>query len=313
MITGLIREFQVGLLEGKVVLVTGAGRGVGRCIALDAAKEGAKVVVNDLGGDETGKGGEIGPAQAVVEEIKAMGGEAVADGHSVADWDSAHRIIERVVDTFGRLDGVVNNAGILRDKIFHKMERDEFESVVQVHLFGYFYVSRAAATVFRERNRGAFVHMTSTSALIGNFGQANYMAAKLGVVGLSKSIAMDMQRFNVRSNAIAPFAWTRLAGTIPETTPEEKKRVEGLKRLRPELISPFAVALLTDQAAKVTGQVFGTRANEIFLFSQARPIKTIHTSDGWSAQTVADRVFPALQGSLYPLDRSGDVFTWDPV
>jgi NAD(P)-dependent dehydrogenase (short-subunit alcohol dehydrogenase family) len=303
----------VGLLEGKVVLVTGAGRGVGRCIALDAAKEGAKIVVNDLGGDETGEGGEIGPAQAVVAEIRALGGEAVADGHSISDWDSAHRIIEHARDAFGRLDSVVNNAGILRDKIFHKMERDEFESVVQVHLLGYFYVSRAAATVFREQNGGAFVHMTSTSGLIGNFGQANYMAAKLGVVGLSKSIAMDMRRFNVRSNAIAPFAWTRLVGTIPETTPEEKKRVEGLKKLQPELIAPFAVALLTDRAAQVTGQVFGTRANEIYLFSQSRPIRTAHTSDGWTPGAIVERVLPAFDGSFFPLHRSGDVFTWDPV
>jgi len=303
----------VGLLEGKVVIVTGAGRGVGRCIALDAAKEGAKVVVNDLGGDEAGKGGEPGPAQSVAAEITALGGEAVADGNSVADWDSAHRIVQRAMETYGRLDGVVNNAGILRDKIFHKMEREEFESVVQVHLMGGFYVSRAAATVFRERNGGAYVHMTSSSGLVGNFGQANYMAAKLGIVGLSKSIAMDMGRFNVRSNAIAPFAWTRLVGTIPDNTPEEKKRVEGLKKLKPELISPFAVALLSDGAAKVTGQVFGTRANEIYLFSQSRPIKTAHTSDGWTPGAIVDRVFPAFEASFYPLHRSGDVFTWEPV
>jgi NAD(P)-dependent dehydrogenase (short-subunit alcohol dehydrogenase family) len=306
-------DAMAGMLEDKVVLVTGGGRGVGRCIALEAAREGARVVVNDLGGDEAGKGGEIGPAQSVVEEIKAMGGEAVADGGSVADWDSAHAIVKGARDTFGRLDGVVNNAGILRDKIFHKMGREEFESVIQVHLMGCFFVSRAAATVFREQNSGAFVHMTSSSGLIGNFGQANYMAAKLGIVGLSKSIAMDMQRFNVRSNAIAPFAWTRLVGTIPAATAEEKKRVEGLKKLRPELIAPFAVALLTDAAANVTGQVFGTRANEIYLFSQPRPIKTARTSDGWTARTVADRVFPAFEASFYPLHRSGDVFTWDPV
>jgi NAD(P)-dependent dehydrogenase (short-subunit alcohol dehydrogenase family) len=301
------------MLEGKVVLVTGGGRGVGRCIALEAAREGAKVVVNDLGGDETGKGGEIGPAQSVVEEIRAAGGEAVADGNSVADWDSAHAMVKKATDTFGRLDGVINNAGILRDKIFHKMEREEFESVVQVHLMGCFFVSRAAATVFREQNSGSFVHMSSTSGLIGNFGQANYMSAKLGIVGLSKAIAMDMQRFNVRSNAIAPFAWTRLVGTIPESTPEEKKRVEGLKKLKPELIAPFAVALLADAAAKVTGQVFGTRANEIYLFSQHRPLRTAHTSDGWTPSTIAERVFPAFEGSFYPLHRSGDVFTWDPV
>lgn len=303
----------MGLLDGKVVLVTGGGRGVGRCIALEAAKQGAKVVVNDLGGDELGKGSELAPANAVAEEIKAQGGEAVADGHSVADWDSAHRIVECAIDTFGRLDGVVNNAGILRDKIFHKMEREEFESVVQVHLLGGFYVSRAAASVFRQQNGGAFVHMSSSSGLVGNFGQANYMAAKLGIVGLSKSIAMDMQRFNVRSNAIAPFAWTRLVGTIPETTPEEAARVAGLKRLKPELIAAFPVALLSDAAADVTGQVFGTRANEIFLFSQARPLRNIHASEGWTPASVLERAIPALKPSFYPLDRSGDVFAWDPV
>lgn len=301
------------MLEGKVVLVTGAGRGVGRCIALDAAREGAKVVVNDLGGDETGQGGAIGPAQSVVEEIRAMGGEAVADGHSIADWTAAQRIVETAMDSFGRLDGVVNNAGILRDKIFHKMEPDEFDAVVDVHLKGYFYVSRAAATVFRAQNSGAYVHMSSTSGLIGNFGQANYMAAKLGVAALSKSIAMDMQRFNVRSNAIAPFAWTRLVGTIPESTPEEKRRVEGLKKLKPELISPFSVALLTDAAAHVTGQIFGTRANEVFLFSQPRPIRSAHAAEGWSAKSVAERIFPAFEPSFYPLQRTADIIMWDPI
>ncbi len=303
----------MGLLDGKVVIVTGGGRGVGRCIALDAAREGAKVLVNDLGGNEAGQGGEIGPAQAVVDEIKAFGGEARADGHSIADWDEAHRIVQHALDAFGRLDGVVNNAGILRDKIFHKMAREEFDDVVQVHLKGYFYVSRAAADPFRKQNQGAFVHMTSTSGLIGNFGQANYAAAKIGVVGLSKSIAMDMQRFGVRSNCIAPFAWTRLVGTIPANTPEEKKRVEGLKKLEPEKISPFAVALLSDAAANVNGQIFGTRANEIFLFGQSRPIRSVHTAEGWTPDSIVERVFPAMDASFYPLHRSGDVFSWDPI
>lgn len=303
----------MGLLEGKVVIVTGGGRGVGRCIALDAAREGAKVLVNDLGGNEAGLGGEIGPAQSVVDEIKALGGEARADGHSIADWDEAHRIVEHALDAFGRLDGVVNNAGILRDRIFHKMEREEFDDVVQVHLKGYFYVSRAAADPFRKQNGGAYVHMTSTSGLIGNFGQANYAAAKLGVVGLSKSIALDMGRFRVRSNCIAPFAWTRLVGTIPAHTPEEKKRVEGLKKLEPQKISSFAVALLADRAEGVTGQIFGTRANEIFLFSQSRPIRSVHTAEGWTPESIVDRVFPAMKDSFYPLQRSGDVFCWDPI
>jgi NAD(P)-dependent dehydrogenase (short-subunit alcohol dehydrogenase family) len=303
----------MGLLDGKVVIVTGGGRGVGRCIALDAAREGAKVLVNDLGGDEQGHGGEIGPAQAVVGEIEKLGGKALADGHSIANWDEAHRIVEHALDAFGRVDGVVNNAGILRDRIFHKMTRDEFEDIVRVHLNGYFYVSRAAAEPFRKQNSGAYVHMTSTSGLIGNFGQANYAAAKLGVVGLSKSIAMDMQRFRVRSNCIAPFAWTRLVGTIPDNTPEEKKRLEGLKKLEPEKISPFAVALLADAAEKVNGQIFGTRANEIFLFGQSRPIRSVHTADGWTPQAVVDQAFPAMEPSFYPLHRSGDVFTWDPI
>ncbi|SMF66059.1 NAD(P)-dependent dehydrogenase, short-chain alcohol dehydrogenase family [Tistlia consotensis] len=303
----------MGLLEGKVIIVTGAGRGVGRCIALEAAREGAMVVVNDLGGDESGAGGDAGPAQSVADEITAAGGQAIADGGSVAQWDSARAIVERTVRHFGRLDGLVNNAGILRDRIFHKMDPESFEAVVQVHLLGSFYMSRAAADLFRAQNSGAFVHMTSTSGLIGNFGQANYMAAKLGIVGLSKAIAMDMARFGVRSNCIAPFAWTRLVGTIPDATEEEKARVEGLKKLRPELIAPFPVALLSDDAKAVTGQVFGTRANEIFLFSQSRPVRSVHADGGWTPQTVIERAVPAMAPSFYPLERSGDVFTWDPV
>jgi NAD(P)-dependent dehydrogenase (short-subunit alcohol dehydrogenase family) len=303
----------MGLLEGKVVLVTGGGRGVGRCIALDAAREGAKVLVNDLGGDEAGRGGELGPAQSVVAEIKAMGGEARADGHSIADWKEAQLIVQHALDAYGRLDGVVNNAGILRDRIFHKMTAEDFDDVVKVHLQGYYYVSRAAADPFRKQNGGAFVHMTSTSGLVGNFGQANYAAAKLGVAGLSKSIALDMQRFRVRSNCIAPFAWTRLVGTIPAETPEEKKRVEGLKKLEPEKISSFAAALLSDAAEHVNGQIFGARANEIFLFSQPRPIRSVHAAEGWTASSIVERAFPAMQASFYPLHRSGEVFTWDPI
>lgn len=302
----------MGLLDGKVVLVTGGGRGVGRCIALEAAREGAKVVVNDLGADETGAGKDVTPAQQVVDEIVGAGGEAVANGDSVAGWDSARAIVQTAVDAFGKLDGVVNNAGTLRDCMFHKMDEETFDTVVKVHLYGSFYVSRAAAEVFRKQYSGAFVHMTSAAGLIGNMGQVNYAAAKLGIVGMSKAIAVDMERYNVRSNAIAPWAWTRLIATIPDNSPEQNARLEGLKRLKPELIAPVPVALLSDAASHVNGQVFGVRANEIYLFSQSRPIRIMQDSSGWTPNSVVDRVLPAFAPGFYPVDKSRDVFTWEP-
>lgn len=301
-------------MEGKVVLVTGAGRGVGRGIALDMARAGAAVVVNDLGvalsgATESG----LSPAQEVVAEIEAMGGQAIADGNSVADWDAAQAMVQAALDRFGRIDAVVNNAGNLRDVLFHRMSEEEFDSVIAVHLKGTFNVSRAAAPHFKEQGSGAYVHMTSTSGLIGNLGQANYTAAKLGIAGLSKAIAIDMQRFGVRSNAVAPFAWTRMVSSIPDETPEQKKRVEGLKKLVAEKIAPFVVALTSEAGKEVTGQIFGVRNNEIYLFSQPRPIRTAHTSDGWTPETVAERVFPMFRNDFYPLHKSGNVFTWDPV
>ncbi|NMG55189.1 SDR family NAD(P)-dependent oxidoreductase [Aromatoleum aromaticum] len=301
------------LLAGKVALVTGAGRGVGRGIALDLAAAGAKVVVNDIGASTSGEGLDLSPAHEVVAEIRAAGGEAVSDGNSVADWDQAHAMVQTALDNFGRIDIVVNNAGILRDRIFHKMTREEFEAVIDVNLNGPFYVSRAAAPHFKAQNGGSYVHITSSSGLIGNFGQANYAAAKLGVAALSKSIAMDMQRFNVRSNAVAPWAWTRMVNTIPAETEEQTKRVDGLMKLVPEKIAPFVTALSSDAAADVTGQIFGVRNNEIYLFSQSRPIRTAHASDGWTPESVIERVFPMFENDFYPLHRSGDVFTWDPV
>ncbi len=301
------------LLDGKAIVVTGAGRGIGRAIAMMIAAAGAKVVVNDLGASPDGEGADASPAAEVVNEITALGGEAFANHNSVAEWDSAQEIIQSCIDTFGRVDGVVNNAGILRDSIFHKMTEDQFDLVVQVHLKGSFNMSRACAPHFREQNEGCLVHMTSTSALIGNLGQANYMAAKLGIVGLSKSIALDMSRYNVRSNCISPFAWSRLFGAVPDNTEEEKARLEKVKQMTPEKIAPLATALFGDAAKEVTGQVFAVRNNEIFLMSQARPIRTAHTSDGWTPETVGERVFSAFQPSMYALDKTADVFTWDPV
>jgi NAD(P)-dependent dehydrogenase (short-subunit alcohol dehydrogenase family) len=301
------------MMEGKVAVVTGAGGGIGRDIALAMAREGAKVVVNDLGASMTGEGASAGPAQQVVDEIRAFGGEAVANTDSVADAAAAARIVTTALDAFGRLDAVVNNAGILRDRFFHKMSVEEFDSVVKVHLYGSYFVSRAAASHFKEQCSGCFVHMTSTSGLIGNFGQANYAAAKLGIMALSKSIALDMQKFNVRSNCIAPFAWSRMIGSIPTETDAEKARVERMKQMTPAKIAPLAVALASDAGADVSGQVFAVRNNELFLMSQPRPLRSVHRGEGWTPETVARHALPALKASFYALDRSSDVFTWDPV
>ena len=300
-------------LQDKVIIVTGAGRGIGREIALLCAAEGAKVVVNDPGGAADGAGSSAAPAEEVVEEIKKRGGTAVANFESVAEAIPASKIVKTATDHFGRLDGVVNNAGILRDMIFHKMSVEAFEAVIKVHLMGSFYVSHAAARLFREQESGSFVHFTSTSGLIGNFGQANYAAAKLGIVGLSKSIALDMGRFNVRSNCVSPFAWTRMIGTIPTETEAEKARVEKIKQMGPEKIAPICAYLLSDAAKDVTGQIFGVRMNEIFLFSQNRPLRSVQRSEGWTPQTIAEHGMPALKGSFYKLDRSADIFPWDPI
>jgi len=300
-------------LAGKTIVVTGAGRGIGREIALLAAAEGANVVVNDLGAAPDGSATEEAPANLVVAEIIARGGQAIANGDDVSTSASANRIIEAAVDRFGSIDGVVNNAGILRDVIFHRMTDDDFERVVRGHLFGSYYVSRAAAPHFRAQGHGSFVHFTSASGVIGNLAQANYAAAKMGVVGLSKSIALDMHRFGVRSNCIVPFAWSRLIGTLPEDTPEEQKRVERFKSMGPEKIAPLVVLLCSDLAAGVTGQIFAARRNEVFLMSQPRPIRSAQRDEGWTPQLLAERMLPAFRPSFYPLDKSADIFSWDPI
>lgn len=300
------------MLQGKVVVVTGAGNGIGAEIAKQAAAAGASVVVNDVGVSPTGQGGDPTVAGRVVDEIVSNGGKAAPSVRSVSDWDDAHGIIQDALDAFGRVDCVVNNAGILRDGLFHKMSKEDFDVVDDVNLRGVFYVSRAAAPHFKNQASGCYVHMTSTSGLIGNLGQVNYGAAKLGVAGLSKLIALDMQRFGVTSNAIAPFAWTRMVATIPET-PENKKRLEVNRRLKPDRIAPLVIALASDAGRATTGQIFGVRNNEIYLFSQPRPIRTAHTADGWTPETIVERVLTAFEPSYFPLVRSNEVFTWDPV
>lgn len=302
-----------GTLEGKVVLVTGAGGGIGKAVALGCAAEGAAVVVNDLGATLKGERENESAAQAVVEEIHAAGGQAVADGGSVAEPDQARAMVERAVREFGRIDAVVNNAGILRDGFFHKMSYEDFDAVLKVHLYGAFNTSRAAADHFRAQESGALIHMTSTSGLIGNYAQANYAAAKLGIAALSKSLALDLKRWNVRSNCIAPFAWSRMIASIKTDTPEQQARVAKLKQMTPDKVAVMAAFLASDAAADVTGQIFAVRNNEIFLMGQSRPLRAIHRGEGWSVETIAEHAIPALRDSFYPLEVSADVFSWDPV
>ena len=301
------------MLDGKVMLITGAGGGIGKALALGAAAAGAAVVVNDIGATLTGERESQGAAQAVVNEITAAGGRAIANMDSVADPGGAQRMIDAAVSTFGRLDACVNNAGILRDGFFHKMSFEDFDSVIRVHLYGAFNISRAAAPVFRDQNGGSLIHMTSTSGIICNLAQANYSAAKLGIVALSKSIALDMQRWNVRSNCIAPFAWSRMTANIKVDSPEQEARVAKLREMKPEKMSPLVNFLASDAGADVTGQIFSVRNNEIFLTNQIRPIRSVHRAEGWDDDTIANHAMPALRGSFTPLDVSADIFPWDPI
>jgi NAD(P)-dependent dehydrogenase (short-subunit alcohol dehydrogenase family) len=301
------------MLKNKVIVVTGAGGGIGRDFALAMAAHGAKVVVNDIGASVAGEGKDAGPAQKVVEEIKAKGGTAVANTDSVAEWESANGIVKCAIDAFQRIDVVVNNAGILRDRFFFNMSVEEWKAVIDVHLNGCFYVSRAAAPYFKSQNSGRYINMTSTSGLVGNFGQANYAAAKLGIAALSKSMALDMAKYKVTSNCISPFAWSRMIGTIPAETPEQKARLEKMKRMETAKIAPLAVYLASDASQDVSGQIFAVRANEIFLMSQSRPLRSVHRSEGWTPETIAQQAMPAMRAHFYALDRSQDVFSWDPI
>jgi NAD(P)-dependent dehydrogenase (short-subunit alcohol dehydrogenase family) len=301
------------MLQGKVVAVTGAGRGIGREIALLCASRGASVVVNDLGGSTDGEGSDAGPAEEVVGEIRKLGGKAVVNAASVADPAGAASIVGDAVREFGRIDGVVNNAGILRDRIFHRMSDVDWRAVIDVHLNGAFQVSKAAALHFKDQGSGAFVHFTSTSGLIGNVGQSNYAAAKLGIVGLSNSIALDMEKFGVRSNCVAPFAWSRMIATVPPKDEETKRKLARMQTMTAAKIAPLIAFLLSDAAAEVNAQIFAVRKNEIVLFSHPRPIRSMHRDEGWTPETIADELLPAFRSSLPRLTRTSDIFGYDPI
>ena len=301
------------MLRGKVAVITGAARGIGREIALLMARQGAQVVVNDYGGTEAGSGGASAPADEVVNEITRAGGKAVANYDSVATMAGGQAIIKTAVDTFGRIDVVVNNAGILRDRMIFNMTEEEWDAVINTHLKGSFAVTRAAAPLMREQKWGRFINMTSTSGLIGNVGQANYAAAKLGIFGLTKATALDMARYNVTANCISPFAWTRMIGTIPTETEAQKARVEKIKKLSPAHIAPVAVFLASDAAKDVTAQIFGVRGKEIMLFGHERPIMRVHNSEGWTPESFTEMFPGTLQHHLVPLVTSGQYFNYDPL
>jgi NAD(P)-dependent dehydrogenase (short-subunit alcohol dehydrogenase family) len=305
----------MGVLDGKVVLVTGGGNGIGRECALLAAKEGAAVLVNDLGGSVAGGDpGDAGPAEQVAAEIRSLGGKAASNSDSVTDYAAVEGMRDQALKTFGGLHGVINPAGILRDAMFHKMSPDDWRAVIDVHLNGAFNVTRATVELFREQQEGSYVLFTSTSGLIGNIGQANYAAAKLGVMGLSRIVAMEGAPKNVRANIIAPFAWTRMIATIPVKDEASAKRVERIKtRMRADQVAPLAVALCGEGAKDTTGQIFAVRGNEVFLFNQPRPVRALAELNGWTPESLIAHGLPALKGSYQGLEATAGVFTWEPV
>ncbi|CAJ1505805.1 SDR family oxidoreductase [[Mycobacterium] kokjensenii] len=272
-------------VQDRVVVVTGAGGGLGREYALTLAREGACVVVNDLGGARDGTGAGHNMADQVVSEIKEAGGRAVANYDSVADADGAANIVKTAVDEFGKIDGVVSNAGILRDGTFHKMTSENWDAVLQVHLYGGYNVVRAAWTHFREQGYGRVVVATSTSGLFGNFGQANYGAAKLGLVGLINTLAIEGAKYNIKANAIAPIAATRMT--------EDILPPEVLAKLKPEYVAPVVAYLCTEEVAE-TGSVFiagGGKVQRAALFENAgavfeNPPSVDEIAAQWS--TIAD-------------------------
>ncbi len=293
----------MGVLDGKVVLVTGGGNGIGKEAALIAAREGASVVVNDLGGGLKGDDeGSAGPAEEVAREIRAAGGKAVSNSDSVTNYDAVVAMVEQAKKEFGGLHAVINPAGILRDVMFHKMSESDWDKVIDVHLKGSYNVARATIEMFRDQNDGAYMFFTSTSGLLGNIGQANYGAAKMGIAGLSRIIAMEGARNNVRSNCMAPVAWTRMTQSVPVKDEQAAARRQQMAAaIRADQPAILAVALVSPLAKDVSGQIFGARGNDIQLYSQPRPIANLTREQGWTPATVISEALKELEPKFYPV------------
>lgn len=298
-------------LKGKVAVVTGAGGGIGRGIALAMAAEGAKVVVNDLGGAANGTGASATPAQSVVNEIKSAGGEAVANYDSVATAEGGSNIVNAAVENFGRIDILVNVAGITRDRMVWNMSDEEFDAVIKVHLYGTFYTTRAAAKLMREQRSGRIINTTSNSGLFGNAGQANYSSAKGGIVGMTKSCALALGRYGITVNAVAPMAATRMTMAMPEDKLRElmKVRYPGadvdsmtVQQIydkvmgRPEDVASIYVYLATDAAANINGQVFHATGGKIVLYSAYNEWRTIFKDGHWEMDEL-DTLVPGTLAS----------------
>jgi NAD(P)-dependent dehydrogenase (short-subunit alcohol dehydrogenase family) len=299
----------MGLFDGKVAVVTGAGRGIGRAEALLLAAEGAAVVVNDLGGDRAGaEGADPAPAAQVVDEINAAGGRAVVDGGNVADWADAEALVQRAVDTFGRLDVLINNAGILRDRMSFNLDEADWDAVVGVHLKGHFCVSRFAAAHWRARTKeaggpagGVIVNTTSESGLFGNAGQVNYAAAKAGIASMTIVMARELERLGVRVNAIAPVARTRLTEDVAGDHMQPK---EGdFDRFAPENVAAVAAWLASDLAAGISGQVVKVQGGQVQLLEGWRPVTEASADKPWTIDGVEDvrsRLLGGRDGSIPP-------------
>jgi len=305
----------MGALEGKVVLVTGGGRGIGRDCALIAAQEGARVVVNDLGASLKGEDdGAASAAEMVAAEIRAAGGEAVSNSDSVTSLRAVEGMVEQARDTFGGLHAVINPAGILRDSMLHKMPEEDWGKVIEVHMRGSFNVARATIGVLREQNDGAYVFFTSTSGLFGSIGQANYGAAKMGIVGLSRIVALEGARNNVRSNCIAPFAWTRMTQSVPAKDDAAAARRIVLAKPRADQPARFAVALVAPAASRVSGQIFGAAGDNIILYSQPRPIDTVTKPEGWTVDTIITEAIPRMAPNFFDVNQpSPSILTPSPA
>jgi NAD(P)-dependent dehydrogenase (short-subunit alcohol dehydrogenase family) len=304
-------------LKGKVAVVTGAGRGLGRAHALALAAEGAKVVVNDLGGAVDGTGADRSPADEVVAEIKKMGGEAVANYDSVATMEGGERIIKTALDTFGGLDILINNAGVLRDRTVFNMTEEEWDTVMKVHLYGHFYCTKFACIYFRqqwkEKQKGGRIVNTSSAAGLGNMGQANYSAAKEGIVGFTRTVARDMGRYGVTCNAIRPGAGTRMTLTPELKAAWEKRAAAGLPgvgaeaglppllAMTPEDVSPMVVFLCTDEAANINGCTFDVHGGDIALYSEPGNFRSIYKKGIWTVDELCELAPKSLaQGLVNP-------------